>query len=237
METEDLQDYDTICSRITVKEDVDKNIYEKVNNTLQVLWNDVVKEQRDKFHNNICKPDHTTIGRIDWRKRKELHDYYVDYGYLFDMAKINNDKCKEYYGKIKKIIEEYESFEKKCSTRTDECPEFIYELQKKIKQNKPENLPCHEEINSNSVPILEGNSSLQIKGHTEVHQKPEDDIELDIIDNLTFESDNQLGSGSSGIGTKVTHSILGGAPVLLTATMLYRVCRYFVNLYYYSTNV
>ncbi|GAB69902.1 CYIR protein, partial [Plasmodium cynomolgi strain B] len=47
----------------------------------------------------------------------------------------------------------------------------------------------------------------------------------------------QLDSGDSGIGKKVTHSILGAAPVLLTATALYRVYIYFVIIYHYSTNL
>ncbi|GAB69942.1 CYIR protein [Plasmodium cynomolgi strain B] len=158
----------------------------------------------------------------DWKNRKKLYDYYVDYDYLLYMAKnFDKDKC-IYYNKIIEMISLYNSFKDLCKTHAKRCPDVFYKFPIENIEPVLEELQCYSKINGISDSISEATSSLQHIDNKEVHEEPAEDIADHIIDDYTVESDTQLDSGNSGIGKKFTHSILGAAPVLLTGTILYR---------------
>ncbi|GAB69712.1 CYIR protein [Plasmodium cynomolgi strain B] len=182
------------------------------------IWYEIVEKHLDKSQYKKCTPDHSTIGKRDWEKRKKLYDYYVDYDYLLSMAKIKNKIECTYYNKLNEMISLYESFKDVCEPKTDNCPDVFYKCRDKNIESAIKELTCDAEI-------------------IEVHPQRADDVEGENIDDFTVEFDTHLDSENSGIGTKVTHSILGAAPVLLTGTVLYRVCTYFVKIYHYVTNL
>ncbi|GAB69991.1 hypothetical protein PCYB_007400 [Plasmodium cynomolgi strain B] len=201
------------------------------------IWNEIIDNQPDKPSYIKCRPDSGTIMKHDWRKRKELYDYYVNYDTLFNTAQGYPQKCQEYYEKIKKMQNIFDYFEEHCEKYSHLCPEIYKDCKSYNPKSILEKIKCHATIIGTSGSISEDNSLLQGRGSTEVHPERADDFKLHIIDAFTAQSDTHIDSGNSGIGTKVTHSILGAAPVLLTGTMLYRVCIYFVNIYHYSTNM
>ncbi|GAB69791.1 CYIR protein [Plasmodium cynomolgi strain B] len=190
---------------------------------LQWKWGYYDYKQQNNPYYIKCKPDPSKINHEDWKNRKKLYDYYVDYDYLLSMAKIKNKIECTYYNKLKDMISLYESFKEVCESETDNCPEVFFKCQEKNIESAIKSLTCDAKIMGTN-PI-------------EVHSQRAEDIEDDNIDDFTVEFDTHLNSENSGIGTKVTHSILGVAPVLLTATVLYRVCIYFVNIYHYSANL
>ncbi|GAB69781.1 CYIR protein [Plasmodium cynomolgi strain B] len=99
---------------------------------LQQIWNDMVETLSRDPRYKICWPDSVTIMQKDWKKKKELYDYYVDYDYLLRMAQIHkNNECK-YYNKLKEMLSLYETFEKVCEPKGDSCPDVFYKCQKKI---------------------------------------------------------------------------------------------------------
>ncbi|GAB69828.1 CYIR protein, partial [Plasmodium cynomolgi strain B] len=204
---------------------------------LHRVWNEFLKKSSNTSLNNKCIPDMGLAVQHNWQDRKKLYDYYVDYDYLLYMAKnYDKDECTYYY-KINEMIPLYNFYKDLCSTHRERCPDVFYEFPVENIESELTDLQCYSKFNGINGPILEATSSLQLVDNKGEHEKPAEDISDYIIDDYTVESNTQLDSGNSGIGKKVTHSILGAAPVLLTGTVLYRVCIYFVNIYHYSTNL
>ncbi|EDL42785.1 variable surface protein Vir32, truncated, putative, partial [Plasmodium vivax] len=70
---------------------------------LQGKWGLFEPNRRDKSYYKKCKPDHTKVNHEDWKNRKKLYDYYVDYDTLFLGARAIDVLCKKYYKKIKEF--------------------------------------------------------------------------------------------------------------------------------------
>ncbi|SCA82202.1 VIR protein [Plasmodium vivax] len=169
-------------------------------------------------YNKRCNPNIKIFNEKHWEKEKKLYEYYVDYNYLFFMAKSYDDNC-EYYKKIIEIIPIYKYFEDECSPGKSNCPEFY----KRYKSYNPEellsNLKCYNQIEVEGSPkfaaATEGDSS-----RTEQPTRAGDPG----LSQLSADLQNAKATHDmSGIGKKVSHTVLGAAPVLLTATALYKV--------------
>ncbi|GAB69816.1 CYIR protein [Plasmodium cynomolgi strain B] len=183
---------------------------------LQRIWHDFIENRQNRSLHKKCLPHSATITKRDWKKRKHLYDYYVDYDYLLGMAQnfITNE-CTNYEN-FKKMFLLYKSFEEVCENGTDNCPKVFHKFKEKNIESAIKKLTCDAKIIGTSGPTSEEISSLQVKSSTDVHPETEEDLVLDLRDVFTIESDTHLDSENSGIGSKVTHSILGAAPVLLT---------------------
>ncbi|KMZ88912.1 hypothetical protein PVBG_05841 [Plasmodium vivax Brazil I] len=186
---------------------------------LQMVWyyfkeNRIRKSYYDKF-----KPDTKIFDEEDWEKRKELYENYVNYDTLFKTAELFPEKCEEYYEKIKEMISVYKFFEDKCSSKAYKCPDVFDKCKDKNIESSLEDLSCHAIIKARSASILEGESTDQPRDVEQRPLGPADgpQLQLDQADSYTQEL-----TETSGFRKKVTHSVLGAAPVLLTATMLYR---------------
>ncbi|CAI7718376.1 PIR protein [Plasmodium vivax] len=165
-------------------------------------------------YNERCKPDFEIFEEDNWDKRKELYEHYINYDTLFSMAQGYSPICEEYYGKIQEMISVYKFFEEKCNQDGYKCPDVFNKCKEKNIVSALEKLPCHETMKAKSVPTSEDGSS---------HHPPRPaEGSLVHAGGPTAESNTQLESEDSGIGKKVTHTVLGAAPVLLTATALYR---------------
>ncbi|KMZ88900.1 hypothetical protein PVBG_05829 [Plasmodium vivax Brazil I] len=179
---------------------------------LQLIWEYLTDNSNNSSFYKKCKPMFKKIlDHDDWKQRKLLYDYYVDYDTLYGIARGFPDKCEEYYGKIQKMVSVYKYFEEKCSqTGTYSCPDFFYKCREKNIESELEKLSCHDRIKGRTVSNSEDSNSHQSTGPEGRAQVP------------APEASTQIESGDSGIGEKVTNSVLGAAPVLLTATALYR---------------
>ncbi|GAB69901.1 hypothetical protein PCYB_006500 [Plasmodium cynomolgi strain B] len=195
----------------------------------QRLWNDIVDKLSDNSLNNKCKPDFYIYKQEDWKERKELYEYYVDYTNLNTLALKDDDKC-TYYKKIKEKQELFDYFDSLCASDRGKCPQIYNDCRSyNPKYVLHKFLKCHAEMEKQKAPAetlahsagthetVVGISGLQAAAEMSQHA--------------------QSTSESSDIRTKVTHSILGGAQALMAGTMLYRVCIYFVSIYHYSTNL
>ncbi|KMZ95029.1 hypothetical protein PVMG_06160 [Plasmodium vivax Mauritania I] len=181
---------------------------------LQGIWDHFNKNIIRKPYYYKFKPDTKIFDEEDWEKIKELYEYYVDYDTLLGTARGFSPKCEEYYGRIKKMISVYKFFEEKCLSNTYKCPNIFYKCKAKNIESSLEQLSCHDTMKDIIVTSSEEGSSYESPDRAERH--------LDHAGGPAAKSDIHLESGDSGIGTKVTNSVLGAAPVLLTATALYR---------------
>ncbi|CAG9485555.1 unnamed protein product [Plasmodium vivax] len=153
--------------------------------------------------------------RIDFAALQMVWYYFKE-----NRIQLFPEKCEEYYEKIKEMISVYKFFEDKCSSKAYKCPDVFDKCKDKNIESSLEDLSCHAIIKARSASILEGESTDQPRDVEQRPLGPADgpQLQLDQADSYTQEL-----TETSGFRKKVTHSVLGAAPVLLTATMLYRV--------------
>ncbi|SBT00096.1 PIR Superfamily Protein [Plasmodium ovale curtisi] len=177
---------------------------------LQFAWDYYKYTPKNISYHNKCKPNFDVVNHQDWEKRKELYDYYVDYKTLHGTASTISSKCEEYYRIIKKKISLYEYFNKHCSPIKKSCPEFFEKCEPYNPESFIYSLPCHNKITQEFA-------SPEAAKRDHASQEPARQV-------LQSETSYDTASTpeTSEIGTKVGHSVLGVAPVLLTSTALYR---------------
>ncbi|SBT01161.1 PIR Superfamily Protein [Plasmodium ovale curtisi] len=174
------------------------------------------KLQKTKYYKK-CEPNFDIFKHVDWKKIRELYEYYVDYTTLFGLAQSFDDKC-EYYKKIETKKTLYKHFDYACLSNESNCPE-IYE---KCRYYNPEKvlsgLSCHTKMEEKKF-ALKASSSHNTPGK---EQETGDHGPRPGFPVVGTGSDKEMTQENSEIGTKIGHSVLGVAPVLLTATALYR---------------
>ncbi|CAI7723955.1 Plasmodium vivax Vir protein, putative [Plasmodium vivax] len=186
---------------------------------LQLIWGYFDYKPDDESYYKKCKPDPSNVNHEDWENRKKLYDYYVDYDYLNMMANFHDNKC-EYYKKIQDKKSLYEYFEEECSPEKNNCPDFYKECESYNPKYVLPNLHCHAEMQAAARALDQSpgirDDAAQRLGHEAGGGRSQ------FQEAAESTQDTHPTSQSSDIGTKVSHSVLGAAPVLLTATMLYR---------------
>ncbi|VUZ93902.1 PIR protein [Plasmodium vivax] len=192
---------------------------------LQFKWGYFDYSLKNEPYYQKCMPDPSKVNHEDWEKRKQLYEYYVDFDTLFGSAIGYDTLCKKYYEKIKLMSSVYKYFEGKCSTQGYSCPQIFYKFDNKNPDYKLEKLPCHKQMEQ---AIAAAAAAAQTKLSSSHHQS-ESERRSGAPSDGYGSSRNELGildtessPESSDIKTKVANSVLGAAPVLLTATALYR---------------
>ncbi|SBT54858.1 PIR Superfamily Protein [Plasmodium ovale wallikeri] len=164
--------------------------------SLQLIWGYLVDDSKKPNYYNKCKPLFREIlDYSDWKRRKELYDYYVDFKTLYGTARDYSEKCEEYYKKIEAKKSLYDHFGDSCLNNNYDCPELY---------KKCESYTAPAEASARAL------SLQQSQGHGHVLQSGPHPP------GTVFTEQN------SDIGKKVGQSALGVAPVLLTATALYK---------------
>ncbi|SBT58154.1 PIR Superfamily Protein [Plasmodium ovale wallikeri] len=187
--------------------------------SLQFIWSYLNYYQKNKTFYEKCKPSYNIYDHEDWKHRKQLNDYYVDYDYLYKMASSFDPECK-YYKKIEEKTSLFKHFDDLCVTDENKCPKFYNQCQSYNPKSVLPLLPCDIKINADRAATERASTVNRSPGHGKVPRIGADGLSLQGIAN----GPHIRGSTSeiSQIGTKVGHSVLGLAPVLVTATALYR---------------
>ncbi|SBT56516.1 PIR Superfamily Protein [Plasmodium ovale wallikeri] len=172
---------------------------------IETIWANLVNDRRETSYHNKCKPLYNKILKYDdWKKGKELYDYCINYKYIEQMCQFQYENCGEYCEYVEKRSYLYDYFEKACATKESYCPHF-YDKCKGYNPNIVlKTLKCPAKIKTPRAAAPEASA---------MHHRAEQEEEF---------VSGAIGSETSDIGTKVGHSVLGVAPVLLTATALYR---------------
>ncbi|SCA59770.1 Plasmodium vivax Vir protein, putative [Plasmodium vivax] len=113
---------------------------------LQQIWNGIVEDPSYKSHNNKCIPDNKIATQNDWRERKALYDYCVNYDALKLTLEFFKDKCKDYWTYVDSHTSIYEYFEKLCSEENDQCPKFYDQCQKYDPKHVLPTFVCNEQM-------------------------------------------------------------------------------------------
>ncbi|GAB69997.1 hypothetical protein PCYB_007460 [Plasmodium cynomolgi strain B] len=190
---------------------------------LHMIWNDFIGKSSYTYLNNKCEPDMKLPQHVDWRKRKQLYDYYVDYKFLVSLTKNDHVKCKKYYGKIEDMISVYKYFEDVCTQRPRNCPIFYNQCKPYNPKELLPTLICY-----NHIAEEKGSESTDSVNESSLHnptngsQIRADGSDSGLQSDTSSTQDTHMTPQRLGIGAKVTNSVLGAAQVLVTGTLLYR---------------
>ncbi|CAI7721749.1 Plasmodium vivax Vir protein, putative [Plasmodium vivax] len=188
---------------------------------LQGIWDNFFYNQTHYSYCQKCKPEPKLVNHEDWGNRKKLYYYYIDYDTLFGYASSYFPKCEENYKKIKEFSSLYKYFQEHCSTEGYSCPEFFHNFKKENPEYKSENLLCHTKMEQEIAAAAMKDSFSHLQSGSERRSgAPSDDLGSPRSELGT--PHRETTTETSGIGKNVTHTVLGAAPVLLTATALYR---------------
>ncbi|CAI7717550.1 Plasmodium vivax Vir protein, putative [Plasmodium vivax] len=99
---------------------------------LQIIWNILIQDKSQAQYNKICKPDILIATQEDWKKRKELYDYFVDYDTIKGMNHFYDKYCKEIYNYLKDMDVLYKEYREHCSIAGNiMCPDFFNQYKDK----------------------------------------------------------------------------------------------------------
>ncbi|SBT74475.1 Plasmodium vivax Vir protein, putative [Plasmodium ovale] len=182
----------------------------------QTLLNNHTDYQKNISADKKCKDKFDILNKEDWKKRKELYDYYIDYDTNKSTIHFYREQCKENYKYIEGKKELYEHFDKLCISDSRECPDFYNDC---INYNPDLVLPkmsCRVEMEAAKYALATQGSSDQ-----ELQDGPHP-YGSDLSGRSTRSSEAGMIQENSDIGTKVGKSVLGIAPIALAASALYR---------------
>ncbi|SCA59831.1 Plasmodium vivax Vir protein, putative [Plasmodium vivax] len=92
---------------------------------LQSIWNSLIENESNKSYYDKCKPDFDIPKQDDWKQRRDLYDYCVNYELLKREIPLYKENCKQYYAYIKGKTHLYEHFKTRCRSKyKNQCPEF-----------------------------------------------------------------------------------------------------------------
>ncbi|GAW84054.1 variable surface protein [Plasmodium gonderi] len=132
------------------------------------IWNEFTSDVLKKPYHESCNPLMSIIGLRDWRQRKDVYEYYVNYEYLKGMSRIQKSH-KGYCTYIRNKVSLYSYFDHTC--KSDET-QFCTVFQTKYKDCDPHNLlldfQCEEEMN---MRMLEASPDLQLHEDTYLQGK------------------------------------------------------------------
>ncbi|SBT01714.1 PIR Superfamily Protein [Plasmodium ovale curtisi] len=173
--------------------------------SIETIWANLVNDRSETSYYNKCKPLFNKILKYDdWKKGKELYDYCINYKYIEQMCRFQYEQCGEYCEYVKKRSYLYDHFEKACTSNEGYCPHFYNKCRDYNPNTVLKTLKCPEKIKNPRDAAPEASA---------MHHHAEQEQEY---------GPGPISSETSDIGTRVGHSILGVAPVFLTATALYR---------------
>ncbi|SBT74599.1 PIR protein [Plasmodium ovale] len=185
----------------------------------QYVWEYQKFFPKKKPYYEKCKPDLDMVNHKDWKNRKELYDYCVNYEYMASTCPYFDDACSKHCEYINGKSKLYKHFESVCPPKGSDCPEF-YDKCKKYDPNIVLNsLKCHEKI---KIETDDDPGIGALRGSPGSESEPGADGLGPRTPGLPVGSDSALTPETTQIGTKVGQSVLGVAPVLLTAAALYR---------------
>ncbi|SCA82053.1 Plasmodium vivax Vir protein, putative, partial [Plasmodium vivax] len=143
-----LLNYWIYSTLVSIFNSDDSNIILHPLSLLQNIWNDIVDDPSYTSRINKCTPDGRMITQKDWRKRKALYDYCVNYDTIEKELPYFDHMCPKYWNYAESHTSLYEYFEKLCSESNDQCPNF-YSMCKKYDPKyvlHRETFDCHAEM-------------------------------------------------------------------------------------------
>ncbi|SCO65525.1 VIR protein [Plasmodium vivax] len=106
-----------------------------------------------------CKKYNGPGKATDFKERKLLYDYYVDYNTILEKSAETN-KCRDYYKYVQSKQRLYDIFEKHCiSDGSAQCPEFYKDCKDYNPKEVLDTFICHDDMVRAGVGVYSGRKS------------------------------------------------------------------------------
>ncbi|KMZ90597.1 hypothetical protein PVMG_05744 [Plasmodium vivax Mauritania I] len=182
---------------------------------LQSKWTDFLD---DKSYHKLCKPITNMVNHNDWRKRKELYEYYVDYSPIKESLVYFPERCEEFYHYVESKKTLYEHFKKRCTSSEENiCPKFYNDCIKYNPEKVLSTFKCQQDIMNKRKA---DERSVAQRGN--IHSGREPISEDSSVNMLTVGASQNL-SGKSQTADNVGNILLGVVATTMTSGALYRV--------------
>ncbi|KMZ83279.1 hypothetical protein PVBG_06270 [Plasmodium vivax Brazil I] len=188
---------------------------------LQILWNSLVLNSSKTLYYEKCEPHFHIVMERDWKKRKELYDYCVDYDTISGMNAFYDNHCKEFYMYLKEKYVLYKEYSKHC-TRADNnmCPAFFSKCKNKDPNTLLTQLPCYR--------VMQSQEALSLKKEGPAPAEPVRDL-TEVKTDLPV--DPQIDREETNPVTKSGNILLGVVVTSMTSGALYKVKTDFIITY------
>ncbi|KMZ82494.1 hypothetical protein PVIIG_05355 [Plasmodium vivax India VII] len=182
---------------------------------LQRLWNSLILNPYKTSYNDKCEPDNSIATQNDWKKRKELYGYCVDYDTLQRMISNYDKHCKIIYKYLKEKVELYNEYYEYCSSgdNNNKCPRFFSKCENKDPNNLLSQLTCKE--------VMQAEEALSAKEDKRLATAAAD-LSL-TADNAGLPMGSQMPDAGSNPVTKSGNVLLGVVVTSMTSGALYKV--------------
>ncbi|KMZ83266.1 hypothetical protein PVBG_05893, partial [Plasmodium vivax Brazil I] len=177
---------------------------------LQAMWNSLIEKPSKNPYYDKCKPDNTIVNQNDWKQRKELYDYCVNYELIQKQMQFYENKCEQFYAYIKSHAPLYKQFKTLYSSENrNKWPEIYSKCEGYHPDTVLPLLDCHKDIKEEEL-------SLAVK-------VPSKESPQYIPPRDTFSPDDlRLKNASSPPLTKAGDVLLGVVATAMTSGALYK---------------
>ncbi|KMZ95197.1 hypothetical protein PVMG_05115 [Plasmodium vivax Mauritania I] len=181
---------------------------------LQRVWNGLIRNSSKTLYYNKCEPDFHIVIKDDWKKRKELYGYCVDYNTIKGTIPFYDTYCKEIYMYLKEKDALYKEYSEYCiKTDKNKCPDFFTKCKDKDPNTLLSELSCYGEMQRNEVLALEQ------------EERPA------TADKAGLSTDSQTSREGTNPVTNSGHVLLGVVVTSMTSGALYKVKTDFIITY------
>ncbi|GAW84036.1 variable surface protein [Plasmodium gonderi] len=196
------------------------------------IWNDFTLNELKKAYQEACNPLISILGLRDWRERKDVYEYYVNYKYLKGMSKIKKSH-RGFCSYIRNKASPYNYFDRRCkSDETHFCTEFqtkykecdpnklLIEFECELEMEKKRLLEEHQRIELHKIAPTEETISK--------HETPHSGLSLEGTQtvNVLQSTYNSFIPLKKGVGI-----LLGISAICMIYGFLHKVNRRPINLY------
>nr|AFD10452.1 variable surface protein vir 4 [Plasmodium vivax]AFD10453.1 variable surface protein vir 4 [Plasmodium vivax] len=131
---------------VSILDTEDKNVIVPALGILEGIWNDAVYNKSDKSLYNKCIPEGRIAAQNDWKKRKELYEYCVNYDTIEKTIPFFVPTCPKYWSYVESHTSLFEYFKTLCTKQNDQCPNFYDQCQKYDPKHVLPTFVCNEQM-------------------------------------------------------------------------------------------
>ncbi|KMZ96113.1 hypothetical protein PVNG_05881 [Plasmodium vivax North Korean] len=197
----------------------DKTVIAPILGELIRIWNSIVANPLYTSPYNKCMPDSIIPTQNDWRKRKELYDYCVNYDTIKNTLPYFDHMCPKYWNYVESHTSLFKYFETLCSKSSDQCPEFYNECNQYDPNVVLRTFSCNETMAKKKAEETSEKDKLQLQGGRSAGQEA----------NHGMRTNPEFSSGGSHLTRDGTHPatqtgniLLGVVATSITSGALYR---------------
>ncbi|GAW84256.1 variable surface protein [Plasmodium gonderi] len=173
-----------------------------------------------------CYLDYAIPTKNDWKMRKKLYEYYVDFNYLSSMVSKENNNCTVLLNFINDKADIYSNFKDLClNMKTNQCPIVVENYNDYDPKNLVHKLKCYEPVvdrNFKGTTFSEEKKGVDLFVGQEMHPSIQEQLEHELRTTITVH-ESQLRDNSYTSLKIIGNSILAVVLTFIGFGVLYKL--------------